>query len=491
MMRITYWMALLAILSAVAQQPSTPPSISAIESLIRSSNYEQALQAAQARLRSLPSDYRCWTLEGIIFSMQGKTEEALAAYTKALRISPGYEPALKAEVQLLYPTGDKRAIPPLQAILRADANDRTAHEMLAVLDRRSGNCKEAIEQFGLAKDAIDTHVESLEAYGYCLVQVKEWQSAAGVFQKLESLIPDATYPRYDLAVIYLALKQNQSVVDTLEPLLKPEQQDADLLSLASEAYEALGNTPRAVALLRQAIVLSPTTADYYVLFASICLSHDSFQTGIDMLTAGLQRLPETPALYLSRGLLYAQLSEYDHAEADFSRAEKLDSAQSLSSYAADLAEMQHNRPEDALAHVRSQLKAHPEDPLLNLVLAKLIMNQTPEPGTASFAEMMRALLVAIRKKPDLVDARDLLANLYMSSGQYDKAIEQCRLALQTNPADESATYHLLLSLRHKGEKNELPALVKRLAELQQQALKAESDRKRYRLVVDSAPQIEH
>lgn len=492
MIRAWAWVVITLILGPVAApQPPAAPSIAAIESLIRSGDYDSAVQAAQARLHVVPSDFRCWTLEGIIFSMQGKNDAALGAFAKALKISPSYVPALKGEVQLLYPTGDKRAIPLLQGILRTDPNDATAHEMLAVLQRRDGKCDQAIEQFLLAKDAIDTHRESLEAFGYCLVEAKQWQNAGSVFQRLEALMPDAVYPKYDLALVDVALKQNQVAVDALEPLLTPDQNDTDVLSLASEAYEAVGNTPRAVALLRQAIVLSPTTPDYYVQFALICLDHDSFQTGIDMLNAGLQRLPENANLYLSRGMLYAQLGEYDPAEADFSKAEELDSKQGLSFYAADLSQMQRNRPDEALAQVRSQLKADPESPLLNLLLAKLIMNQTPDPGSASFNEAMRAVLLAIDRKPDLVDARDLLASMYMSSGDYDHAIEQCRLVLQSAPADESATYHLMISLRHKGEKNELPALVKRLAELHQESLKAETDRKRYRLVEESPPPTDH
>lgn len=491
-MRIAAWFVIAAALSgAVAQERSPLPSISSIESMIRSRNYEDALKAAQLRLSSTPSDYRCWTLEGIALSLLGRNDDALAAYGKALKISPQYDPALKGKVQLLYPSGDKRAIPVLQTILRIDPENRTAHEMLAVLERRDGKCDDAIKQFEFAREEIDGHQESLEAYGYCLVQRKEWSKAAPVFRKLEALLPDEAYPRYDLAIVYLAMGDHQSVADTLEPLLASDQTDADILSLASEAYEALGNTPRAVALLRQAIVLSPSNPDYYVQFASISLAHDSFQAGIEMLNAGLTRLPESSSLYLSRGLLHAQLSEYDHAEADFSKAERLDSKQSLSSYAADLAAMQRNRPEEALVRVRSQLKSYPDSPLINLLLAKLIMYQTPDPDSAAFSEAMRAVLLAIRLKPDLVDARDLLASMYMSSGEYDKAIEQCRLALQTAPNDESATYHLMISLRHKGDKNELPALVKRLGALHQQSLKAETDRKRYRLVVESSPQAAH
>jgi hypothetical protein len=61
-------------------------------------------------------------------------------------------------------------------------------------------------------------------------------------------------------------------------------------------------------------------------------------------------------------------------------------------------------------------------------------------------------------------------------------LEQCQAALQHAPNDEIATYHLLISLRHAGKKDEQQPPVKRLAELHQQSLQTETDRKRYTVV---------
>jgi len=166
------------------------------------------------------------------------------------------------------------------------------------------------------------------------------------------------------------------------------------------------------------------------------------------------------------------------------RAEKLDSKQSISSYAGDLAVVQRNNPDEALARLRVQLKTHPDSPLLNFLLAKLLMNQVPASETLPFQEARRSCEQAIKMKPDLVDARDLLASMYMSTGRYDLAVEQSRLALHYVPSDETATYHLLLSLKHLGEKDELQSLVKRISELHQQSLQKELDRKKYRLIDD-------
>ena len=435
----------------------------------------------QSTLQQRPADFRLWTLEGIIFSMQDKTERAQSAFEKALRISPQYAPALKGEAQILYGQSDNRAIPLLERILKADPKDQTAHEMLALLERKKDRCEPAVAHFAASQDATEIHTESLEAYGYCLVQLKKFQEAIPVFEKLITLLPNRTYPKYDLAVVQVANKQNEDALKTLEPLLVPDQSDPDILSLASQAAEAVKDTARAVALLRQAIVLSPTTQDYYIAFAALCLDHESFQVGIDMIDAGLSRIPNAARLYLSRGLLYAEQAKYDKAEADFARAEQLDANQSLTSYAADLAQVQKNNPDEALRRVRLQMKAHPDSALLHYLLAQLLM-KSPATDSDAYKEAMKEDLRALQLKPDLVSARDLMASIYMQAGQYEKAIEQCRAALQYAPNDETATYHLLISLRHAGKKDELPPLVKRLAELHQQSLQNETDQKRYTFV---------
>ena len=201
-----------------------------------------------------------------------------------------------------------------------------------------------------------------------------------------------------------------------------------------------------------------------------------------MINAGLSRIPNAAPLYLSRGLLYAPARRIRPGQRQiFHRAEQLDSNQSMSSYAADLAQVHKNNPDEALRRVRIQLKAHPDSALLHYLLAQLLMNR-PVTDSDANREALKEGLRALELKPDLVSARNLMARINMRAGQYEKAIGQCRTALQYAPNDEVATYHLLISLRHTGKKDELQPLVKRLSELHRQSLKNDTDRKRYTLV---------
>jgi tetratricopeptide (TPR) repeat protein len=477
--------ALLSVTSGAQNAGTGSPQgsiIAEIQSLIRSRQYDQALTVTGADLEKTPSDYRLWTLEGIALSLKGDKSRALTSFDKALHLSPTYTPALKGEVQILFQSGDPRAIQLLERILQADPHDLTAHEMLATLERRNGNCTAANEHFEIAADAIKAQAESLEAYGYCLVETRQLDRAVPVFEQLVSLLPDRSYPKYDLALVLVSAKQYERAIKILEPLLTDDQKDPDILSLASQAYEAQKDTPRAVALLRQAIVLSPKTPSYYAAFASLCLEHDSFQVGIDMMNVGLKYVPDDPSLYLARGLLYVELAQFNQAEADFGRVEKLSSFESLGSYALDLTEVQRNDPEQALAKVRVQLKSHPDDPLLNYFLAQSLMNQSPDVDSDVFKEALRAALTAAKKKPDYVPVHDLLASIYMHAGEYSLAIDECHEALRYDPSDETATYHLLISLKHTGQTDELNALSKRLAQLHRESLQRENQRKSFRLI---------
>lgn len=458
------------------------PSVSSIQSLIRSHQYDEALHALSAALHAQPADFKLWTLEGICYGMKGSEPYAIHAFDKALKLSPDYTPALKGKVQILYRHGDQAAIPFLKRLVAVEPSDQTAHEMLGVLYRSAGDCAKAVDEFAVSQTAIANHPSSLESYGYCLSQLERPEDAIPVFEQLVPLLPDQTYPRYDLAILLESTKKHAEAISALEPLLTPGQSDPDILSLAAQAYEANSETPRAVELMRQAIVLSPSTADYYVAFAAICFDHDSFQVGIDMINAGLRRITSDPSLYISRGLLYAQLGEFEKAEADFNKAESLGTSQAIGSYAADLTVMERNDPERALTHVRNQLKEHPESPLLHYLLAQLLMDKAPAPDSPIFNEALQSVRSALEASPDLPGARDLLASIYMHSSRYDLAAEQCRLVLQHDPNDETALYHLVISLRHTGHNDELPPLVKHLAELHENSRKQESDRKRFRLV---------
>jgi hypothetical protein len=60
-------------------------------------------------------------------------------------------------------------------------------------------------------------------------------------------------------------------------------------------------------------------------------------------------------------------------------------------------------------------------------------------------------------------------------------MEHSRTALAIDPDDQPATYHLILALRRTEDRNEIPALVRKLMELQRDSKSKASASSRFRL----------
>jgi tetratricopeptide (TPR) repeat protein len=471
---------------ALFGQPNRDASSAASEAL-RSRKFADALQILQPALQQAPGNKQLWMLQGLAYLGEEKKREGLASFRRALKISPDYLPALEGAAQIEFDAGSDAAVPLLEHVLRLKSDDATSHAMLAVLASKKGDCATAIRHFDESGSLTTSQPAALQQQGMCLLKLKQFDRAIGVFQRVLDLNPADNRARSQLAAVQLAADKPKEAVATLEPVLQANPLDAKVLRLAASAYEASGNTPDAVRTLREAIVTDPRNVDLYLDFANLSMDHQSFPVGIEMINSGLKLLPESAPLYLTRGILYVQLARYDEAEADFDKANVLDPSGSLGSVAQGLQAVQTNDPDRALATVRTKLAKKPNDPYLLYLQADVLAQKGTDAGSPEFEGALRSAKKALTLQPSLVAARNVLAKLYLQAGQNQLAIEQCRKALETDPKDQTAVYHLIQGLRKTGAKSEIPGLLKRLADLRAESSRQEIERNRYKLVQDNSP----
>jgi tetratricopeptide (TPR) repeat protein len=464
--------------------------IAPITSALRAGQFDKALQLLQPELEQKSKNPQLWALRGIALSGKGNKKEALGAFRRALNIAPDYLPALEGAAQIEYDSGGNGAAPLLEHLLKLHPGDPTSSAMLAVLDYRRGDCAAAIPHFEQAGSIVDSQPEAVQAYGDCLMKQKETQKAIAIFTRALAQSNSDIHARYRLAAAQMAAQSPKDAIATLQPLLQQNMADADILALAASAYEADGNTPEAVRVLRQAILSDPHNVNLYVDFANISLDHQSFQVGVDMINAGLAAEPKAAPLYVARGVLYVQLAQYDKAEADFEKADVLNPRQSVGSAAEGLAAVQQNDPEHALSTVRAKLAKKPNDAFLLYLQAQILTQRGPDPGSAEFKQALASAKQAIALRPSLAAARDVLAKLYLQAGDNDAAVEQCRKALNSDPKDQTALYHLIQALRKSGRTEGIPDLLKKLAALRIEGTKDEAERNRFKLVEDKSPYME-
>ena len=456
----------------------------AIASALLNKEFSRALELLRPAIKQSPGDARLWAMQGTAYAGNEQTKEALASFQTALKIDPDYLPALHGAAQIEFAAGNPKAIPVLQRLVRLRPNDQVGYGMLAVLEYQQGHCASAVPHFQKAGALFDTKLDALHAYVTCLVRLKQIDRAVTVQERAVALNDDKR-ERQVLASIQLMEHGPEAALITLSPVLGANE-DASTLELASAAYEASHDTEKAVDALRRAILLEPRDANLYVDFAAMAATHQSFEVGINVVNDGINLLPDAAPLYFARGVLYVQLAEYDKAEADFEKAYELDPSQSLSVAAKDLAALQRNDLSRALVDVQQKLARKPDDPILLYMQADVLAQQGATPGSPEFQTALRSAKKAVALRTGLGPARSVLAKLYLQAGQFREAAIQCRKALEIDPKDQTALYHLIQALRKTDKKGEIPELLERLARLRREATKDEREQYRYKLVEGDA-----
>jgi tetratricopeptide (TPR) repeat protein len=479
--------AFLLFASAIAFSQASPATVSDVLQALHSGDNAAALRISHQLLRDNPKSPQLWTLRAAVLSRTGQRNQSLAAYQHALALAPDFLPALEGAAELQYKAQSDKAIPLLRRILVLQPKNPTAHAMLGALEARQKQCGPAVEDFAAATTLVDSQPDALMAYGVCLAHLNRHAEAVNPFQKLLAVRPASPTVRYDLALEQWRSSSQVDPITTLQPLLDGQPPDAPALRLAAAIHESRNETPEAVKLLRESILADPGNEDGYLDFATLAFTHGSYSVGIDIVTAGLTRLPKSPGLYMARGILYAQNGSFEKAMDDFERAHELDPAHSMTASAEGIALSQHHDQGAALEEFRRQVHEHPNDPLGYYLLAEAL-SWAPANGdqhqSASAAHSIAMATKATALDPHLVQAWDLLASLYLNAEQVQPAIKAARTALSIDPKDQQALYTLILALRKTGSRAELQKLVQNLTELRRAQDVDNNRTKRYGRLVE-------
>ena len=453
-----------------------------ITSELKANNYAQAIADADKILVNHPRDCPVLTLRGIALMRQDKTSDARQSFAGALQSCPTFLPALEGAAQIDYASHAPTAAGILQRILEQRPDDQTSHAMLGSLSFQHGDCAAAVQHFEKSLDLIQHSEEAQREYGSCLFTQGDESKAQQVFQQIVTQNPTETNT-LALAYIQWKAKDTKAALGTLQPLLAAADASSRAYSLAAQVAEDAGDTPHAVEWLRTAILKAPTDPSNYLLFATISFNHASYQVGIDIVNAGLREIPGSARLYLARGVLLVQLSNYTAAVADFQKAHALDPKLSFAQDAMGMIRSQQHDAAGSLAIFEQLAAQHPHDALLQYLYAEALSEADTNSGDQNRGKAIAAVRSALKLEPDYQPARDLLCSLLLQSNNYPEVIRQAELALKNDPTDEAALYQEMQAERRLGNKEAVTTMVARLNDLKKQERVA---RARY-LLADSDP----
>ena len=463
----------------MAEGQGSARSRAEITDLLRKEDNQGALTAAEGALKAAPRDCSLLSLRAISLTGLHRADAALQSFQKALTYCPAYLPALEGAAPIEYAQGSPGTVALLEHILAVQPQDGTSNAMLATLLRAQGKCDDALSHYRASAALFPNRPDLMQGYAACVAATGDLNQALALYQQLLISHPNQAI-RYDIALLQWKTHAGDDALATLAALLV-DAQFPPALALASKIHEERGETPEAVALLHDAIVKSPDDLGNYVDFATIAFTHRSFQVGIDLLDAGLKRLPKAAQLYVARGVLEVQISKNDAAIADFEQAHRLDPDLSFAVDAVGIMQSQQHQGAESLALFEAQVKQHEEDPLLQYLLAEQLSHEEDGTNGSQLSAAIAAAKRAATLDPKYQAAHDLLAVLYIRANQPVLAIQQAELALAINPNDQDALYQEIMASRRSGETSQIKALTDRLKEARIENGRKQQNADRYRL----------
>jgi len=331
-----------------ATEDRTADTLKEAESLLQKQQYAQAEEKLQAIVLKQAENPQAWFDLGFAQSHQGKNAEAIAAYKKAVALSPKWfeaqqnlglalarsgdlpaaAAALKTAVALKPTIGGQQALAaawlslaqvteesqPQDALAACQkaaeldpANDE-AQLGIARMAERSGNTATAEQQYlKLAAAGNNDSIESLISF---YLKQKRFADAETWLHKYLAANRQNTAAQLQLGKLQAAEGKTQDAIATLEPLYK-NSPDPKIARELAGLYLQARQYPAAADLLRPLIAQSPNDAQLYLDYGSALMHQLKYAEAQTVFLKAVQLKPDLVEAYSDLAYAAEQNKNYE------------------------------------------------------------------------------------------------------------------------------------------------------------------------------------
>jgi Flp pilus assembly protein TadD len=490
------------------------PEYAQAEAFVRQGQWDSGIGVLEEILQVEPGSLKARNLLGIALTGKGELVDGNRQFQRALQISPKFYPALKNlavnEVTLKDFAAAERHLNAaaelapddtvIQAYLGELAYGRHDYKKAASHLSRAGSL---LGRPGVAIHLAESYLETEQqesalatlqtldktalpakaqfSLGLALAQHSLQEQAITYFDLARRSYPDSYDLGFDLALCYVETKQYPQAVAVLRDLSERGHKTAELDNLLAEAYEGNQQINEAIRALREATLLAPEDENNYIDLATLCIDHDAYDLGLQVLNVGLHYRPQSDRLVFERGILHAMQNQFELADQDFELASKLAPEKNLSYIGLSVSYMQTGNLPEAIQVVRQRVKQKPDDYTLQYLLGQALIRSGVSPGDALFAEAKAAFQRSVKLSQTFAPSRVELGKLVLRQGYVNEAVKLLEQARELDPKDKAAYSQLAIAYRRQGKSEAATEMLSTLARLNDEDRVKES-RDRVRLI---------
>ena len=288
--------------------------------LAKSGNLAEAATALRAATELKPTSGGQQALSNAWFSLaqvleESTPKEALAAYQKAVELSPDNAEAVLGAGKLLEAQGDTAGAEKQYLAAAQIGNNRGLERLVDfyLKRKRLADAESWLRKY-LASNRQNSAAQA--QLGRILAAEGKTQDAITALEAVNDTSPDPAVSR-ELAALYLEAKQYDAAARILQDLVQKNPNDAQLHSNFGTALLHQGKYPEAEAELIKALNLNPKLDDAYWELAYAAQQNKHYQLAIRALDARAQRLPETASTYWIRAVSYDSLGAFKPAAQNY------------------------------------------------------------------------------------------------------------------------------------------------------------------------------
>ena len=368
-----------------------------------SMQHARTFQSEKARcedtLRKNPSAWLAMNNLGVALAAEGRLEDAVEQYRRALEVRPIYAEAHSNLGVALVKLGRvAEAISHYREALRIWPAYATARKNLGTALMKAGDSGAAIEQYRLALSLRPDDAETHNNLAIALASTGRAEEAVVHHREALRINPRYAQAQQDLGVTLLAAGRSGETVEVYRRAVQEQPRDASARRQLGAALASAGDTAGATREFEEALRLRPDYPQAHNALGLIRASRGDLPGAIASFEAALRSDPDSAEAHNNLGSALASVGSDEQAISQLREALRL-------------------KPGYAAAHKN-----------LGMVLA----------AGGRFDEGLYHLGEATRLEPDNADAHSLIGALLAERGRLDEAIRHFQQVVALRPEDPRA-----------------------------------------------------
>ncbi|HZT69202.1 MAG TPA: tetratricopeptide repeat protein [Terriglobia bacterium] len=378
-------------------------------SYYNSGNYQDAARVLEDLARRAPGNFQVEELTGLVYSAQGKDQEACLHFEKAVRLNPRSAPLrTNLAVSLARLGKNELAEAEFKKAVEAEPGDFSVNHNFGEFYARNGNAKAAIPYL----------------------------------QRAQKARPSSYGNGYDLALAYVQAGMWEDARQQIQAMIKIKD-TAELHDLMGEVEEKKGNYVAAANEYQRAAQMDPSESNIFYWGGELLL-HQTWNPAVEVFSKGVERYPKSQRLVVGLGLSLFWSGRYDEAVRVLVKATDLAPADPRPYYFLSKAyQHSHSLADEVIDRFRRYAELRPQDGQAAYYYAMSLWKGKESDNNDPALKQAESLLKrAIQLSPSFAEAHLALANLYSQERKYAEAVPEYQRAIELDAKVADAYYRL-------------------------------------------------